>query len=334
MNKSLTRIFAILVMIVCISFSTLTYAETLDFDEVYLGGMPIGIKIDSEGLIITGKSEVVTEKGTMIPCQDIDLYPGDILVAIDDIKVKSIFDVQKVLNSSGKVVKISVLRRGEVVEYQIIPVIDSLNGQKRLGLSIREDVSGIGTVTYVRKDGRYGALGHTISDESGIATMLTQGSIYKASILSVVKGRGGKAGELQGIFCSSSEPIGTVDKNTNFGIFGDTNLVKFKLPTVILGSKEDVCEGKAYIYSTVYGDLPRRYEIEIQKVNEQIAPKEKSMIIKIVDQDLLRLTNGIVQGMSGSPIVQNGKLIGAVTHVFLSDSTRGYGIFIDWMINN
>ena len=320
-------------LVLLFSCSTISYADT-EIDEVYLGGIPIGIKIDSEGLIITGKTEVVTNRGTVLPCQEVDLYPGDILVAIDGNSVKSIIDVQRALAHSNTQVEITILRQGEYCRYHVTPEVDSLHKQKRLGLSIREDVSGIGTVTYVRKDGRYGALGHTITDESGVGKLLTQGNIYKASILSVLKGRGGRAGELQGIFSSSSEAIGTVDKNTNFGIFGDTNLIKYKLPVVTLGTKDDVKVGKAYIYSTVYGDFPKRYEIEIQKVNDQCSPKEKSMIIKVTDENLLRITNGIVQGMSGSPIVQEGKLIGAVTHVFLSDSTRGYGIFVDWMIDN
>ena len=289
--------------------------------------------MDNPGLYICGKGEVVTEKGVVVPLLNIDVLPGDYLVSINSIEVKSVEDLNEAIRKTSEcnTLKIGVLRGNKKLYFEVRPAVDALTKSRKLGITVQDGLSGVGTMTYVKSDGKFGALGHSIgvANENALKT----GSIFKCKIIGVKLPRIGEAGELQGMFDKGSS-IGRIYDNNDYGVFGKIDKPLNYLPEVRLGGKDTVKTGKAYIYSSVSGATPQKYEVEIIKTYNQKKPAVKSMIINVVDKKLLSETGGIVQGMSGSPIVQNGYLVGAVTHVFTGDSTKGYGIYVDWMINN
>lgn len=301
--------------------------------EVFLGGFPLGLELDIKGLIVTGKAGVVTAEGAVSPCENTDIRPGDVLVAIDGSPVGDDKAIAQLLNAkNGKPVELCVMRGNDTVIYTVYPAKDVLSGNYRIGLTLQGSIAGIGTATFVNPDtGRYACLGHAIMGEDGNIVRIDGGRIFNAYISGSVKGKIGKAGELNGTFSSKTSPIGTIETNCKYGNYGVFSGSTKSLNSVKIGSRLSVRPGKAQIYSTVQGVEPQYYDIEIIKVNEQSSPSDKSMVIRITDKKLIELTGGIVQGMSGSPIIQNGKLVGAVTHVFTSDPTKGYGIYADWM---
>lgn len=328
------KIFLYLFLVVLLFSVTIlpSASASEEVEYVYLGGRPIGIVMDGDGLEICGKSEVITDKGAQIPALNLEILPGDILIGINGQKVSTLKELSSILKNieDGKEIKIEISRNGKILTFDIIPAKESLSGNKKLGLVIKDGTSGIGTVTYVRKDLTFGALGHTISD----TVKVQQGKIFECKINGVNYPKSNQAGELKGSFDKNKKMIGKVTKNNQFGVFGIVQKNYGYAPEVRLGNKSLVQEGKAYIYTCVDGCIPQKYEIEIVKAYNQSEPEVKSMVIKVTDKNLLEKSGGIVQGMSGSPIVQNGYLVGAVTHVFTSDSTKGYGLYIDWMINN
>lgn len=330
---SVKKIFLCLFLVLIVSFCAMPLASAQNVEYVYLGGYPIGIVLENQGLQICGKTEVITNSGTVIPSLEIDILPGDYLVSIANRNVRSIDDLTKVLSDckDGEKIEIGVLRDNKIIKYYVTPVKESLSGKYKLGLMIQDGVSGIGTVTYVRKNGTFGALGHSIGDNKATSSI---GKIFDCKIIGVKMPRIGEAGELQGVFNKSGNACGKIEKNNSFGIFGKVNNSVGTYAEVRLGNKDIIKEGKAYIYTCVDGNSPQKYEIEIIKAYDQTKPTTKSMVIKVTDQKLLEKSGGIVQGMSGSPIVQGGYLIGAVTHVFTGDSTKGYGLYVDWMVNN
>lgn len=317
-------------LIVSTIFSSSVYASEAEY--VYLGGKPIGIVMEGDGLEICGKTEVITDSGAKMPAINLELLPGDRLVSINGQKVNNIQELSDKLSrvKDSASVTLGVNRKNRVIEFSIVPQKESLTNIKKLGLIIRDGTAGIGTVTYVKKDGRFGALGHSISENDNINC----GKAFNCKILGVNFPKNNVAGELKGVFDKNSTVIGKIDKNNQYGIFGKIEKPYGYTPEVRLGNKNLVQEGKAYIYSCVGGVIPQKYEIEIVKAYNQDKSSVKSMVIKVTDEKLLAKSGGIVQGMSGSPIVQNGYLVGAVTHVFTGDATKGYGLYIDWMINN
>ena len=325
------------------SLSAFSLSDIFGFDKnkatstgkyVYLGGRPIGISVRTDGMIITAKVGVVTKDGVVYPLSETDIQTGDVLQSIDGKAISSTKDVANILAKVNGDVRIKVRRGEEVKEYTITPALDSVNKEKKLGMMLQEKINGIGTMTFIDgENGRYAALGHPIKDASGINIRADGGEIYNAVIKSVVKGEVGKAGELSGSFNRESTPIGDIDYNNKFGIFGDYTAFTEGMQKIEVASRDEIVPGKAQIYTTISGDTPSVYDIEIIKVNNQSSADDKSMVIRITDSRLLTTTGGIVQGMSGSPIVQNGKLIGAVTHVLINDPTKGYGIFAEWMLN-
>lgn len=307
-------------------------AQKSEDRTVLLGGFPLGLELDLKGLIITGKAGVVTADGAVSPCENTDIRSGDVLVAIDGKSVGNDKAIAELLNAKqGEAVELCVMRDEEVKKYTVYPAKDVLSGNYRIGLTLQESVAGIGTATFVNSStGKYACLGHAVQNENGIIR-IDGGKIFNAYISGSVKGKIGKAGELNGTFSSKSVPIGTIEKNCSFGNYGVFTGNTDGLTEIKLGSRTGIRPGKAQIYSTVIGSKPKYYDIEIIKLNEQNEASDKSMVIRIVDDELLDATGGIVQGMSGSPIIQNGKLVGAVTHVFTADPTKGYGIYADWM---
>lgn len=294
---------------------------------VNLGGYPIGIAIKT-GLYITSKVSVVTKDGAVCPVDGIEIQSGDVLLSIDGVKLDSVNQINALIQDKEQV-SISIKHKNETKDYTVTPALDILSGKNKLGLLLQDQIEGIGTMTYTDGDKFY-ALGHAIKDINGDDVSASGGSIYNANIVGYVKGQKGKAGELSGSFSTLTNSLGSITANNIYGMYGNLNK-NSESEKILLGSKADAQPGTAYIYTTIDGIAPQKYEIQIIKTNSQSSPAEKSMVLRVTDQRLLDTTGGIVQGMSGSPIIQNGKLIGAVTHVFVSDPTKGYGVYVDWM---
>ncbi|MDY3920189.1 MAG: SpoIVB peptidase [Candidatus Limivivens sp.] len=304
--------------------------------EVRPGGEPIGIYMKTSGVLVIGTGEVTGADGMVSePARNI-LQSGDYIVEADGKIIAAKEDlIRRVAESEGQEMVLTVSRKDEQIKLKLSPVLTD-DQEYKLGIWIRDDTQGIGTLTYVKEDGSFGALGHGISDvDTGTLLSLEGGTLYKTSILSVIKGSQGAPGELSGVIrYQKDQVLGTIDSNTRCGIFGKLNENNMEMELeepVKVAYKQDVHTGKAMILSSISGQL-QEYEIEITKVNPGGRDVNKSMVIQVTDPKLLELTGGIVQGMSGSPIIQDGKLIGAVTHVLVNDPTKGYGVFIENML--
>lgn len=306
--------------------------ELTDGEEVYLGGIPLGFAIKTKGLLVVGNGSV-----DGVAPADCNIKTGDFLIKINNQSINSSDDVPKILGNlpSNKPVLLSLLRGDEIIETAITPTEDSISGDQKLGLWVKNDASGIGTLTFIKSsNNRFGALGHAITDyETGAQIPVASGSIYKCNQVGINRAEKNTPGELRCVFLQGINKKGSIEKNTPFGVYGDVteleSLADFNR-TAEIGSRLTIKTGKAHILSSVSGVL-EEYEIEIIKTVFQPENDDKSFVFRVTDKRLLELTGGIVQGMSGSPIIQNGKLVGATTHVFVSDPTKGYGIYADWM---
>lgn len=304
--------------------------------EVFVGGIPLGFSLNTKGLIVVGDNSVLTQEGNKETQKDKTILPGDILTEINGKEITSVSVVEEELNDfDNEFVNLKVLRKDKTIDIKLKPAKDMESNNYKLGLWVKNNASGVGTLTFVDQNKNFGALGHPITDyETGSVIPVQDGKIYNCSLVGITKGERGKPGELKCLFLQGKNSKGSVSKNTNSGVFGDikdsTNIVD-ENKKAIVGNRINVKPGKAYIVSSVSG-VREEYEIEIIKANNQKQKSDKSIIFRVKDKRLLSMTGGIVQGMSGSPILQDGKIIGAVTHVFLNDSTKGYGIYIDWML--
>ena len=322
-----------------LSLKTQQNADKLNFDlctanernYVHIGGNPIGIAISAGGLIVVDKCPVSTKDGDVYPSARADIRRGDVLLSVNGIQTKSVYKLKNILSEAkSPTFTLKIERNSVVADVKVNAVKDNL-GQYKLGLTLKEDVGGVGTMTFITDNGQFAALGHHIVDgESGLDDELNQGSIYNTSISDVVKGEKGKAGGLVADVNRLSNSIGDVKENTNIGLYGKyTGEIKGDLYRI--ATKGEAKIGKAQVLTTIEGSTPRFYDIDIVKVISQSETAEKGMVILVRDKELLQKTGGIVQGMSGSPIVQNGILIGAVTHVFVQDPTRGYAVHSRFM---
>lgn len=314
---------------------TSTTSEKLN-EQVYLGGYPLGITIDGDGVTVIGLNEFFNSKGELCcPALSAGLEINDVIVELDGKKIYSSAKLAEIAGfSQGKALEIKYIREGQVKTSQIVPQSDLTAGHFRLGLWTRDSSSGIGTLTFVRKNLNFGSLGHPICDGDGKIVQCKNGGVFKCQINGVEKGKRGAAGELKGNF-SFEKRIGNLYLNNKFGAFGTfTSLPGFCETLVDVADVAEVSLGKAEIYCTLDDNVRDKFEIEIVKATRQNSKGDKGMVIHVTDARLLEKTGGIVQGMSGSPIVQNGKLVGAVTHVFVNDPTRGYGIYAKWMLQN
>lgn len=301
---------------------------------VYVGGMPAGFTLKAGGAQIIGTCEVMTDSGVFSPATAVGLRSGDKITKINGIIIETIEQLNKIINNSGgKSVEMEIIRRRERQTLDVTPVKDKITGHYKIGVLARDSVSGIGTVTYIDKEeGKFASLGHSVVGEDKRQLNISNGVVYECNIIGVNKGVRGKAGELRGMFINN-KTLGEAKKLCDCGIFGViSEQFDYSLLQKVVASSQTVMPGDAYIYSTVNGICPQKYEIEIVKV-DKFNKENKNYVIKITDGDLIAKTGGIVQGMSGSPILQNGKIVGAVTHVFLNDPTRGYGIDIQTMLN-
>lgn len=304
---------------------------------VYAGGVPMGFSLETDGVILVGENMVETETGEKKTLKSKALKVGDIITKINgELVSDSDFVVKFMEQSSGERIVLTVKRNDNVFLCDVMPEKDVTTGKYKLGIWIKDHASGVGTLTFVdSENNQYGALGHPITDfETGIQVPVADGKIYDCSLIGITKGQKGKPGELRCLFIQGGNYKGDVEKNTKYGVFGtlDKNEgVVDKNLAYKIGSRICVKPGKAKIISSVSG-VREEYDIEIIKASYQQKSGDKSMVIRVTDPRLLNLTGGIVQGMSGSPILQDGKIVGAVTHVFLSDPTKGYGVYVDWML--
>lgn len=301
-------------------------------------GLPVGIYMKSDGLMVIGTGEVTAESGeTLDPAGGV-LKSGDYIEAINGVPASDKKEMIEAVNQSGDApLTLAVRREGQEMDVQMRPV-KTCEGDYKLGLWIRDDTQGIGTMTYLQPNGDFGALGHGISDsDTGMLVQTSGGHLYDTEIMGIEKGTFGKPGVMSGvIYYGGKSRLGSIEANTDAGIFGKANerfRNRISSEAIPIGYRQDVKKGAASIRCCVSGEL-RDYDIEIQKVDYSTSRKNKDMVIKVTDPELLALTGGIVQGMSGSPIIQDGKIIGAVTHVFVQDATRGYGIFIENMLEH
>jgi stage IV sporulation protein B len=301
-------------------------------------GEAIGVKIQTKGVLVVGLSSITTADGKKhSPAADAGFEIGDTILEINGQKIEKDRDITNIVNNSKEVsLNFLIEREGRQQKIDVKPVQSLEDNIYRIGLWVRDNIAGVGTMTFIDPDtNTFGALGHGITDiDSGVLVDISMGSVLKSKVASVQKARKTVPGEIVGIFYENDNPYGRINKNTNFGIYGDLNTDSMRdmAKPIQIGLSYQVKEGPAKILSTIDGNKVEEFDIEIQKVNRQNSPNSKSMLIKVTDEKLLEITGGIVQGMSGSPIIQEGRIVGAVTHVLVNDPTRGYGIFIEWML--
>ena len=299
-------------------------------------GIPVGIYLKSNGVLVIGTGRIQCQNGEEVEPAYGVLQSGDYIEAINGEPLRDKEALISNLNhSGGQEALLRVRRNGEEMEIRMNPVQAS-DGNYKLGAWVRDDTQGIGTMTYVDTNGNFGALGHGISDsDTGEVVEIKEGALYETEIMGIEKGSAGNPGVMAGvIYYGPGSRLGTIEANTKVGIFGKVNeKLQRSLhgEAVEIGYRQDVKKGQAWVRSDVSGEV-RDYEIEIQRVDYNPIQENKSLVIRVVDEELLRLTGGIVQGMSGSPILQDGKLVGAVTHVLVQDPSKGYGIFIEEML--
>jgi stage IV sporulation protein B len=304
------------------------------------GGQSIGVKLYTQGVLVVATADVTAIDGRSYnPAQDAGLLIGDSILEIDGVRVRDAEHVIRLLNASnGRELPMLVMRERDTMKVTIKPVKSQEDGKYRIGAWVRDKTAGVGTLSFYSPDtGIFGALGHPITDvDTGLLLSVEEGEILESKVASIQKGERSKPGEIRGIFFEEQNRIGFIEKNTEFGIYGTMTRPQpnpYYQQAIPVAVRQQVKVGKAHILTTVDEDVDL-YEVEVQKLARQSYPEPKSMIIKVVDKRLLDKTGGIVQGMSGSPIIQDDRLIGVVTHVFVNDPTRGYGIYAEWMVYN
>lgn len=319
-----TVLTALFSFFLALAFPTAAYAQ-----ELLVGGQVVGIQISTDGILVAGVAEVETEDGLRSPAAEAGIKEGDFITALNGRELNSAKEfIDGVAAGNGQSVTLTVRRENKNLSLEIRPV-QSGGGKWLLGMWLRDGVSGIGTLTYCDPaTGTYGALGHSISDfETGVTVPLGEGSITDAEVVSITKGASGAPGELNG--CADlNRVLGSVLGNTGHGIYGKA----YSSMGGWLAETGQICAGPASIVSTVNGREPREYAVEINRVYQDADGEH--VILTVTDPALQELTGGIVQGMSGSPILQDGKLVGAVTHVFVNQPCRGYGISIQDMLDD
>ncbi|WP_370521825.1 SpoIVB peptidase [Virgibacillus sp. MSP4-1] len=312
--------------------------EVLENLKVVPGGQSIGVRLHTLGVLVVGHHLIQTEQGKVSPGEESGIKVGDILLEINGKELKKVEQVASILeDKEGNELKVKVKRNEKTFTTTLSPQYDQQDDKYRLGLYIRDSAAGIGTMTFYHPDTkRYGALGHVISDmDTRKPIEIHDGKLVKSNVTSIDKGKNGMPGEKNAEFSVEDESIGNITRNSPFGIFGklhenvQNHVMDQPMPIAL---SNQVKEGPAQILTVLEGQKVEKFDVEIVSSTPQKHPSTKGMIIKITDDRLLEETGGIVQGMSGSPIIQDGKMVGAITHVFVNDSTSGYGVHIEWML--
>ncbi|MCL2088723.1 MAG: SpoIVB peptidase [Oscillospiraceae bacterium] len=313
-----------------------TRVQSIDQTSVIPGGRPFGIKMFSKGVMVVGLSDIETDSGSVCPGKDAGIRLGDIIYSINGISVSTNEEVERLISTGGGNPLTLLIRQGnDEYDLTLTPVLAKATGDYKAGIWVRDSSAGIGTITFYHPgEGVFAGLGHAICDvDTGEIIPLLTGETVKVNINSVQKGTLGSPGELRGNF-SSERATGNILLNNETGVYGQMYEYKSDLIPIPIALKQQIKTGPAKILSTIEGLEPREYDIVIEKVSTNDSTLTKNMVIRVTDPELLEKTGGIVQGMSGSPILQEGTLVGAVTHVFVNDPAKGYGIFAENMIAN
>lgn len=302
------------------------------------GGQCIGVAMYTKGALIVGLGDISCKDGrTVNPGRQGGLQPGDVILQVNGTEINNSDHLSQLITDAKDTLTLQILRDGETKTVSVTPVQDATDDVYRLGLWVRDSTAGIGTVTYTDpRNQSFASLGHPISDADTNANLLLKnGEIVPARVQGVSKGEVGVPGELAGSFVTTGNALGKITANSDVGLFGKLYqpMSSFVYPQGLpIGWQDEVKVGPASILSTTDQGGVKEYSCQIIRVTRQKKAEGKGMIIEITDPELLEKTNGIVQGMSGSPILQNGKIVGAVTHVFVNEPHKGYGVFIEWML--
>ncbi|OIJ16886.1 SpoIVB peptidase [Anaerobacillus alkalilacustris] len=308
--------------------------------RVIPGGQSIGVKLNTLGVLVVGHHLVDSKDGEKSPGEIAEIEVGDIITKINGKKIENMTQVTPLVQEAGEKkepLKLEIMRENEILKKELTPIKAKGESSYRLGLYIRDSAAGVGTLTFFHPNtNKYGALGHVISDmDTQKPIIVNDGQIVSSLVTSIEKGSNGDPGEKLARFTNDRKVLGTITKNSPFGIFGElhdpikNNVLDQAMPITL---SHQVKEGPAQILTVVEGEEVREFDIEIVSSVPQKFPATKGMVIKVTDPELLEATGGIIQGMSGSPIIQDGKVIGAVTHVFVNDPTSGYACHIEWML--
>lgn len=312
-------------------------AVQMEEDTVLVGGMPIGIYMETDGVLVLDTQEVTGMDGQVYEPAHNLVKAGDYIVGINDAQIT---DKEELIQSVGhletKEVVLNIRRNTDRIDVKL-DAVESEPGKYKLGIWVKDNIQGLGTITFLNENSEFGALGHGIHDtDTGVLLNIAGGKVYKTSIRSVIKGQNGVPGSLEGLIVYNHyNRLGNITKNTETGIYGELEDLQtlFKEQIAVqVADMEEVKKGPAMIRCYIQNEV-KEYEVQILEVNVSAHESNKGIVLQVTDEELLKETGGIVQGMSGSPILQNGKLVGAVTHVFVNDPTKGYGIFAEIMIN-
>jgi len=318
MKRKITQMILAGISIYCMSISVFAA------DRLVPVGKVIGLELHNDSVTVAAFDDLLTAG------RDSGLRIGDEILSIDGQAIDSAADVQQALKFSDGTVELVVDREGRECRIHMEPNITEAG--PKMGVFLRQGITGIGTVTFYDPDtGVFGTLGHAVNDGKGQLLAMTRGSAFPASVISIEKGKAGKPGQLKGALQSDCL-LGNLTVNSAQGVFG-TAPGAWDGEAMEVASYDEIRTGKASIRSTIDGNGPRDYSVEILKIYPQSKADGRNLLIKVTDPTLLAATGGIVQGMSGSPVLQNGKIIGAVTHVLVNDPTTGYGIFIENMLD-
>lgn len=313
--------------------------EISDDLRLYPGGQAIGVALHTNGLLVVGTSDLM---GAHSPARLAGLKPGDLITQVNGQTLSNTEDLTDLVANAGeRPIQLNVLRGDAALSLTLTPKKDKQSGDYRIGAWVRDSTAGVGTLSFYGalnpgQKSVYGALGHSITD-ADTQQLLTvgYGEIMLADVVDVRKGQVGYPGELKGSFLREQRVLGDIQRNCVYGIYGDMTqppehpLYPEGLP---IGRKDAVHTGDASILCTVGPEGMKEYSVEIVDTARQSSPSQRSLVLRVTDPELLEKTGGIVQGMSGSPILQDGRIIGAVTHVFVNDPTMGYGLYIEWML--
>lgn len=313
--------------------------EISDDLHLYPGGQAVGVALHTKGVLVVGTSDLT---GANSPARLAGIKPGDIILTADGRNIESTDDLTAIVSAYGATpLPLTILRGENTLSLTLQARRDGQSGEYRIGAWVRDSTAGVGTMSFYGEveEGqgvRYGALGHAITDaDTQQVLTVGAGEIMLADVVDVRKGQSGHPGELKGSFLREARVLGGITRNNIYGIYGalmttpEHPIYPNGLP---IGRRDAVHEGPATILCTVDAQGMKEYDVEITQVTRQSAPAQRSMVLKVTDEELLEKTGGIVQGMSGSPIIQDGRLIGAVTHVFVNDPTMGYGLYVEWML--
>lgn len=325
----------------CIPLRSLE-AEVIEPFELIPSGKSIGIKLSPADAMVVGFHEIKTNEGEFSPGKAAGIKKGDAILEVEGMEMKDLEKTVDILSKYSKKqdeIELVIDRNGKEKKMTVEPHKCAEESQHLTGIYIKDTKAGVGTMTYIEPENdRFGALGHSISDPaSGRVVEITNGKLVEANIINVIKGEESGPGEKQGAFKEGDDYIGTIDKNEKLGVFGQSHIdhegLYYDEPMPIALSQH-VEEGEAEMLTVIKGDKIESFDIEIVKSMPRNINSGKGMVIKVTDSKLIDKTGGIIQGMSGSPIIQDGKIVGSVTHVFLNDAKKGYAAFIEWMLDD